>query len=86
MRGQGGRATVGRRLTAHWERYNMFMEKTVRVFSGFAEADEADARWDEQLTPSQRIQLVIELRDRRHPDAVKQGLARVCRIVKLQQS
>jgi hypothetical protein len=64
----------------------MFMEKTVRVFSSFAEADEADARWDEQLTASQRVQMVIELRDRRHPDAAKQRLARVCRIIKLQQS
>ena len=64
----------------------MSVEKTVRVFSSFKDADDADARADAELTPEQRIQIVIELRDRRHPDAAKQGLARVCRIVKRQRS
>jgi hypothetical protein len=30
------------------------------------------------MSPEARLQLVIELRDRRHPDAANQGLARVC--------
>jgi hypothetical protein len=38
------------------------------------------------LTPEERIRIVIELRDRRHPDAVKQGLARVCRVTELERS
>jgi hypothetical protein len=38
------------------------------------------------MTPAERVRLVIELRDRRHPDAAKQGLARVCRIIKREQS
>jgi hypothetical protein len=38
------------------------------------------------LTPAHRIQLVIELRNQRHPDAFKQGLARVYRVVRLEES
>lgn len=62
------------------------MEKTVRVFSSFAEHDAATARADMNMTPAERIQLVIELRDRQHPDASKQGLARVCRVIELKRS
>ena len=66
--------------------YNLSLEKTVRIFSNFKDADEADAREHMAMSPTERIQLVIELRDRRHPDAAKQGLARVCRIIKREQS
>ena len=62
------------------------MEKVVRIFDSAAKADEADSLEDMQLSPEERIQIVIELRNRRHPDAAEQGLARVCRIVKLEQS
>lgn len=62
------------------------MEKTVKIFSSFKDADEADARADMSMLPEERLRIVIELRDRRHPDAFKQGLARVCRIVKREQS
>ena len=62
------------------------MEKKVRIFSSFKDADDAEAREHMAMTPEQRIRLVIELRDRRHPDAAKQGLARVCRIIKREQS
>jgi hypothetical protein len=62
------------------------MEKVVRVFANAAEADEEDARSDAQLTPEQRLQMAIELRDLQHPDAAQQGLARVCRITELEQS
>src|SRR5207253_1533512 len=68
------------RVCVPWARYTRHMEKTVRVFSSFKDADLADAAADMRLTPQERLQLVIELRDRRHPDAAKQGLARVCRI------
>ena len=62
------------------------MEKVVRIFENAAKADEADALLDMQLSPDERIQVVIELRNRRHPDASEQGLARVCRIVELERS
>jgi hypothetical protein len=65
---------------------NKQVEKVVRIFRSFQEADEADARADAHLSPEERLKLVIELRDRRHPDAVKQGLARVCRVVELESS
>ena len=62
------------------------MEKAIRVFSSFKEADEADARAHASMSPEERLKLVIELRDRRHPDAAKQGLARVCRVVERKRS
>jgi hypothetical protein len=61
------------------------MEKTVKIFSSFKDADEADARNHMSMSPEERLRIVIELRDRRHPDAAKQGLARVCRIIKREQ-
>ena len=65
---------------------NNYVEKKVRIFSSFKEADEAEVREHMAMSPDERIRLVIELRDRRHPDAAKQGLARVCRIIKREQS
>ncbi|HXM44119.1 MAG TPA: hypothetical protein VN924_22985 [Bryobacteraceae bacterium] len=62
------------------------MEKVVRIFESHAEADEADALFDAQLSPDERIRITIELRDRRHPDAAQQGLERVCRVVELERS
>ena len=62
------------------------MDKTVRIFSSFKEADEAEVREHMAMSPDERIRLVIELRDRRHPDAAKQGLARVYRVVELESS
>jgi hypothetical protein len=60
------------------------MEKTVRFFSNLEEADQADARADSGLTPEQRLEIVMTLRDTMHPDAPQQGLVRVCRIVELE--
>jgi hypothetical protein len=62
------------------------MEKVVRIFQSAPAADEADAREDARMLPEQRIQMVIELRDRLYPDAAQQGLKRVCRITQLEQS
>jgi hypothetical protein len=66
--------------------YNNSMEKVVRIFHSHAEADEADALWDAQLTPEERIRITLELRNLRHPDAAQQGLARVYRVVELERS
>ena len=66
--------------------YNMSVEKTVRIFTSFDDADEADARYHAAMSPEDRLKILIELRDRRHPDAAEQRLARVCRVVKLEQS
>jgi hypothetical protein len=64
----------------------MAIEKVVRVFHSFEEAEQADAEADSLLTPEERIQIAIELRDRRHPDAAEQRLARVCKITQLEKS
>ena len=65
---------------------NKVVEKIVRVFESLEEADEADARVYASLSPEERLKILIELRDRRHPDAAEQGLARVCRVVELESS
>ncbi|MGA3095649.1 MAG: hypothetical protein ABSF25_04265 [Bryobacteraceae bacterium] len=62
------------------------MEKVVRIFSSFEDADEADARDDAAMSPEERLKILLELRDRRHPDAAEQGLARVSRVVELERS
>ncbi len=66
--------------------YNTAVEKTVRVFASFEEADQADARSDAALSPEQRLRILIELRDLRHPDASEQRLARVSRVTELERS
>jgi hypothetical protein len=67
-----------------WTRtYNGGVEKVVRKFNSFEEADRADADWYASLTPQQRIQIVIDLREQRHPDAASQPMARVLRVTRL---
>ncbi|MGD0772238.1 MAG: hypothetical protein ABSC05_05385 [Candidatus Solibacter sp.] len=62
------------------------MEKRATVFASFEEADEADARSDAAMSSEERLKILIELRDRRHPDAAEQRLARVSRVVELERS
>lgn len=62
------------------------MEKAVRVFASFQDADDADARQDAAMSADERLNILIELRDRRHPDAAEQRLARVYRVVELERS
>jgi hypothetical protein len=62
------------------------VEKKVRIFASFKEADEADARDDASMSAQQRLNLLIRLRDERHPDAAEQRLARVSRVVELERS
>jgi hypothetical protein len=64
----------------------MSVEKTARVFTSFEDADEADAHDDAAMSPEERLSILIELRDRRHPDAAEQRLARVSRVVELERS
>ena len=62
------------------------MERVVRVFDTFEEADAADALSRAKMTPQQRADIFFELRERAHPDAFKQGFARVYRVLELEQS
>jgi hypothetical protein len=56
--------------------------KRSESFSSFKEALKADAQVYMSMTSEERIQNVIEFRDRRHSDAAKQRLALVCRMIK----
>lgn len=78
--------TANRYLIHSSDSYTEVVEKIVRVFSNFADADAADARADASMSPEERLRILIELRDRRHPDAAEQRLARVCRIVERERS
>ena len=62
------------------------MEKVARVFDSFEEADAADALSRAQMTPQRRAEIFFELRERAHPDAFEQGLARVYRVLELERS
>jgi hypothetical protein len=62
------------------------MEKVVHVFDSFEEADTADAISRAQMSPEQRVGIFFELQQRAHPDAFKQGLARVYRVLELERS
>jgi hypothetical protein len=62
------------------------MEKVVHVFDSFEEADTADAISRTQMSPEQRVGIFFELQERAHPDAYKQGLARVYRVLELERS
>ena len=62
------------------------MEKVIRVFNSFSEADAADVAEDRGMTPEQRVAMVFELRERLYPDAAQQGFARVCRVIELKRS
>jgi hypothetical protein len=62
------------------------MEKVVRVFDNFEEADTADAISRSQMTPQERAGIFFELQERAHSDAFKQGLARVYRVLELERS
>lgn len=62
------------------------MEKVIRVFNSFEEADAADAEEDRAMTPAQRVEMVLELQARIYPDAAQQGFARIYRVTQREQS
>ena len=62
------------------------MEDIVRVFSSFEDADAATRAERARMTPEQRVEIFFQLRERSNPDAFKQGLKRVCRVLELEQS
>jgi hypothetical protein len=62
------------------------VEKVVRIFNSFEEADAAGVVSRAQMSPQQRVDIFCELRERANPDAFKQGFARVYRVLKLEHS
>lgn len=57
----------------------------MRVFDSFDEAEACERAADSQMKSEDRIRIVLELRSRRHPDATQQRLARICRVIELEQ-
>jgi len=62
------------------------MEKVVRVFRSFAEADYANDREKDAMTPEQRVQVFLAIQQRAYRDGADERLARVCRVLTLEQS
>jgi hypothetical protein len=58
------------------------MERVVKKFNSFAEADEADRRFFRSLSGKQRLEILLEIIRSQHSDH-EQGFKRVYRIVKL---
>ena len=63
------------------------MEKVVRKFSSFEEADAADAEYYRKLTPEERVRIVCALMEQSKIfyDDPPEGLERVCRIIPLSE-
>ena len=62
------------------------MEKIVKVFDNFEEADSADALFRSRLTQAQRVDMFFEIRERARKHAAEPRLERVCRVPELEQS
>jgi len=60
------------------------VEKPIKIFRSFAEAEEADKEFYNSLTPADRIQILLLLRDRYRPygDELTETFIRVCRVIK----
>lgn len=62
------------------------MDLVAKIFPSFAAADAADALARSRMTPQERLAIFFALRERAHPDATQQGLARVYQVLELKQS
>ena len=62
------------------------MEKVVRIFHSFAEAEAADREQRARTSPEEGVEIFFQLRERYDFHAATQGLARVHRVLELEQS
>jgi hypothetical protein len=62
------------------------MDKVVRIFQSFQEADEANDRERRAMTPEERVEVFLAIQQRVLPNGVDERLARVCRVLNLEQS
>ncbi len=60
------------------------MKKIVRIFKSSAEAENSDREYYRTLTPAQRIEMLLILRDqyRPYPNDATEGFKRVYRVIK----
>ena len=59
--------------------YNLVVQRTVKRFRSFAEAEKADREFYKKLSGNERLQILVELLNH----APEQRLERVSRIIKL---
>ena len=63
------------------------MERKVRVFKSFEEAERADAEYYASLTPKERVDILLDLVENyRRSLGAADRFERVCRITDLQES
>ena len=60
------------------------MDKAVRIFRSFKDAERAEKEYYQSLSPEQRLEILFEL-CAQYPHEAAQGLARVYRVTKLQK-
>ena len=65
------------------DRYNRTMEKVVRKFSSFEEAERADREEYRRMTPQERIDILLALIAQGRPGGADERLERVYRVVEL---
>ena len=63
------------------------MERVVQVFSSLVDADHADEEYYANLTPTERVDILLDLIEQhgRSFGAVADRLERVCRVAQLSQ-
>ena len=63
---------------------SVYVKKTIEVFNSPQEAEEADKEYYRSLSPAERIERLLILRDqfRPYPDEVTEGFTRVYRVIK----
>ena len=61
------------------------VQRTVQIFKSFAEATAADMEYYRSLSPAQRLDIMLFLREHCSPysDELTHSFKRVCRIIKL---
>jgi hypothetical protein len=62
------------------------MESVVRIFRSFEEAEAADVRDRQSMTPEQRVEVFLAIQQRAFRNAADERLPRVYRILTLEQS
>jgi hypothetical protein len=61
------------------------MEKVVHIFQSLESADDADRRQRQSMTPEQRVEVFLGIQQRGFLNAADERLARVCRVLTLEQ-
>ena len=80
----GQRLSHKARVILSFMKQSFEIDKTAfKVFSSFEEAEAADREYERSLSPAQRMQILLALREHYSPydDELTKGFKRVCRII-----